>query len=265
MKKRLISAFVALLIVIPLIILGGTWFYIGAGLIGLIGFNELLSAREKSKKFPIPVKLLAVLSFTIVMMSNISSSNEFIIDFRYIVIPFVLCLIPMIPYYKNDRYNIEDALFIIGSVFFIGVSFNFLISIRSMDLYYFLYLIIITILSDTFAHFFGTQIGKHKMSPKISPNKTIEGLIGGTIFSTFVGTVFFVTIFEYTGSVIVIVLISLLLSIMSAFGDLIFSAIKRHFNIKDFGNIMPGHGGVLDRTDSIIFAALAFALVISFL
>ena len=265
MKKRVISAIIALAIVIPLIVLGGTWFYLGIGVIGLIGFYELMTIRESKKKFPLVTKILAVISFAMIMLSSINNTHEFIIDYRIAVLPFLLLIIPIVPYLNKDKYDIADALYLIGSVFFLGIAFNFLVTLRNMDLYLFIYLILITIMSDTFAHFFGTQVGKYKLCPKVSPNKTIEGFIGGTVAATFIGTMFFTAVFDFNGSILLIILISLLLSVVGAIGDLVFSSIKRHYGVKDFGNIMPGHGGVLDRLDSVIFAGLALALVVSFL
>ena len=118
-------------------------------------------------------------------------------------------------------------------------------------------------MTDTFAHFFGTKIGKYKLCPKVSPNKTIEGSIGGAIFGTFIPSVFYLTVFG--GNVLVIVLITLLLSIVAQCGDLVFSSIKREYDVKDFGKIMPGHGGVLDRFDSLLFSILIFSIIISYL
>lgn len=264
MKKRVISALIALAIVIPLIILGGVWFYVGVGIIGVIGFYEILSIREKKKKFPIITKVLAMISFIIILLS-FNDTYEFIIDYRYLVIPLLLLAIPLIPYAKTDKYDTEDALYLIGSVFFLGISFNLLITIRNLNLYYFLYLIIITIMTDTFAHSVGTLIGKYKLCPRVSPNKTVEGLIGGTIMATFIGTMFYITMFDNTMSLVYVILITMLLSLIGSLGDLLFSAIKRDFGVKDFGNIMPGHGGILDRLDSVLFAGLALATVISFL
>jgi len=264
MKKRVISALIALAIVIPLIILGGTWFYAGVGIVGIIGFYEMLSVREKKKKFPVITKALAMVSFIIILLS-FNNTYEFIIDYRYLVIPLLLIAIPLIPYAKTDKYDTEDALYLIGSVFFLGISFNLLITIRNLDLYYFIYLILITIMSDTFAHSVGTLIGKYKLCPKVSPNKTLEGLIGGTVMATFIGTMFYITMFDSTTPVIFVILITMLLSLIGSLGDLLFSTIKRDYGIKDFGNIMPGHGGILDRLDSVLFAGLALATVISFL
>ena len=133
-----------------------------------------------------------------------------------------------------------------------------------MDLYIFIYLLLITIMSDTFAYFVGRKFGKHKMCPSVSPNKTWEGFVGGLIISTIVSTLFYHFLVDEE-SILLLILITILLSIIGALGDLVFSSIKRHFGIKDYGNIMPGHGGVLDRLDSILFVILAFSYLSKFL
>lgn len=114
---------------------------------------------------------------------------------------------------------------------------------------------------DTFAHFFGTQIGKYKLCPSISPNKTIEGFIGGVVFATFISSAYFTT-FNSQMCLLSVILISFVISLFAVCGDLIFSLIKRCFGIKDYGHIMPGHGGVLDRVDSVLIAGLALLIII---
>ena len=147
---------------------------------------------------------------------------------------------------------------------FLGISFNYLITIRDMDVLYLVYVLLVTMMSDTFAHFFGTKIGRYKLAPNISPNKTIEGMIGGVAFGTFIGAMFFLTFINNDANAFFVVIMSLALSLVAEFGDLVFSAIKRKYGVKDYGNIMPGHGGVLDRLDSIIFTVLAFSYLASF-
>lgn len=100
------------------------------------------------------------------------------------------------------------------------------------------------------------------MIPTISPNKTWEGAIGGTIMSVALGSIYFVNFVNTEQSLITAIFITLFLSIISQFGDLVFSALKRHAKIKDFSNIMPGHGGILDRLDSLILIMIAYMLII---
>ena len=106
-------------------------------------------------------------------------------------------------------------------------------------------------------------IGKHKMISEISPKKTWEGMIGGTVVGVFIATLFYHNFIDNSLQLYILIIITLFLSILGQFGDLTFSAIKRYFNKKDFSNIMPGHGGVLDRFDSILFIMLGFIFFIS--
>ena len=129
---------------------------------------------------------------------------------------------------------------------------------RNLGLRVIVYLLSITITSDTFAYITGKLIGKHKLLVSISPNKTLEGLIGGVLMGTFIGTMFFITVISPTISIFKITGITLFLCMVGNMGDLLFSAVKRTYDIKDFSNIVPGHGGILDRIDSIIFVMLTF-------
>ena len=263
MKKRVISAIIALIIVVPIILIGGYAYYIGVGIISVVGLHELLKVREEEKKIPMVMKGITLLTYLAIVMSAISTQGGFSIDYRLFILNMFACLIPLIAM-ERKKYDAEDALFVLAATLFLGISFNFLIVIRNMSLFYLLYVVLITIMSDTFAHFWGTKIGSVKLCPNVSPNKTVEGMIGGTIFGTFIGAAFFLTFINPNASVLLIGVISLALSLVAQFGDLVFSAIKRRYGVKDYGNIMPGHGGVLDRLDSIIFAILAFSYLVAF-
>ena len=102
-------------------------------------------------------------------------------------------------------------------------------------------------------------MGKHKLAPTISPNKTIEGSIIGSLMGTMMGSAFYYNIIDKSNLWLVI-LISFILTILAQIGDLFFSSIKRSYKIKDFSNLIPGHGGVLDRLDSVLFVILGFLL-----
>src|SRR5690606_996650 len=106
--------------------------------------------------------------------------------------------------------------------------------------------------TDTGAYFFGRAFGKHKLWPTISPKKTIEGAIGGIISACIVGISFHL-IYPFEHSFWMIVLVTILVSMVGQLGDLVESAYKRYFGVKDSGNILPGHGGILDRFDSLLF------------
>ena len=123
----------------------------------------------------------------------------------------------------------------------------------------------VTIFTDTFAYLIGRLIGSHKLLEEISPNKTWEGMIAGTLMGTFISLMFYITTINNSISIISITAVSLFLSILGQFGDLVFSAIKRYYGKKDFSNIMPGHGGILDRLDSILFVVFGFVFFITIL
>ena len=119
-------------------------------------------------------------------------------------------------------------------------------------------------MTDTFAHSTGTLFGKNKIN-EISPNKSWEGCLGGAFFGTLISVLFYLIIVNQDVNLFLLIFITIFLSIIGQLGDLFFSLIKRHYQIKDFSNIMPGHGGILDRLDSVIFIALAFIFFINFL
>ena len=123
----------------------------------------------------------------------------------------------------------------------------------------------ITTLTDTFALVFGSLIGKNKLAPKISPKKTVEGLLGGVFMGTFGATAFYITVINPNISLVLLIIITGILCLVGQLGDLVFSSIKRYYQIKDFSDIIPGHGGILDRFDSLIFVTLAFIILIGIL
>lgn len=172
---------------------------------------------------------------------------------------------------------------------YVGLGFASITLLRYMGVRFIVYIALIAVMTDVFAYFVGMKFGKHKMAPKISPKKSWEGAIGGTImgtilasaFAIFYGYIFtphgflgellnpdgYMTIFDnFTNlgneslllQALIIMPITLLGTIAGQIGDLVASKFKRTYNIKDFGKIMPGHGGILDRFDSILFIALLF-------
>ena len=137
----------------------------------------------------------------------------------------------------------------------------------------FLYVYLIVAITDTFAYLFGRKLGKHKLCPNISPNKSVEGALFGLLFGTIAGVCVFIfakiitptTTLEWVLGIGGAIIFSALTSVFVQIGDLVESKLKRSFEVKDFGNIFPGHGGVLDRFDSFLYAGAWFYIIIQFI
>ena len=263
MKQRVISAIIALAIVIPLIILGNAYFTFGVSVIGLIGYYEIIKCK-KDYIIPKVLKVLGGLFLVVLILSGHRWTVPVIDRTSVIVAMFIALLLPVIVY-DNEKYNFNKALYLIASILFLGIAFALLIIIRDLNIKYLIMLILITTMTDMFAFFFGKLIGKNKLCPNISPKKTWEGTIMGSIIGTFIASMYYITFINSNTSLLVVIGCVLLLSLVGQLGDLLFSAIKRTNNIKDFSNIMPGHGGILDRLDSLIMVILTFSLLMGYL
>lgn len=263
MTKRVVSAIVIALIFIPFLLMGGIYFTIFMTIIGMGGLYELMHIRETKKKIPFVMKVIAYVMVAVLIINNSKAIDfQYNLDYRLVSAIIFLFLSPMVFINDSKKYNLNDALFLVGSVVFIGLSFNLLVVTRNFDFAYIIYLFLITIITDTFALFTGMLIGKHKLAPEISPKKTIEGAIGGTVMGTIVASLFYVTVISKTVPLIFVILITAILTGIGQIGDLSFSAIKRYYGQKDFSDLIPGHGGILDRFDSLVFVVLAFILVL---
>ncbi len=262
MKKRVLSAIVILAIVIPLIYLGGKYFSLGIALASMLSYKELLNLKYNKDKLPILIQLFGFIGTVLIVLSSSDYSFAFGLSYRLLIGVVLAFLLPML-FYKDTNYNSKDAFYIIGITLFIGLSFNSFILVRAFGVYRFIYLLVITILTDTFAMIFGLFFGKHKLCPKISPKKSWEGSIGGSLIATIAASIFYHFLIAKIS--ISVVLITLILSIIGQLGDLVFSRIKRDNGIKDYSDLIPGHGGMLDRLDSIIFVVISYVLIYSFI
>ena len=266
MKERIISATVLIIIFIPLLIIGGIPYTVFMLALSILGLYELLHIREIKKEFPFFMKLFAYAMIVFFCLTNYASTDfSFRITYRSIAFIIFTFLSPMVFIHNYKKFNLNDALYMIGSILFVGLGFNLMIVIRNYNLNYLIYLLLITTITDTFALFTGMLIGTHKLAPDISPKKTIEGFVGGVLMGTFVATSFYITVIHPGYSLVLLIFITAFLSAVCQLGDLVFSSIKRYYEVKDFSNLIPGHGGILDRFDSLIFAMLAFILFIGIL
>ena len=118
MKKRIISAVVALIIVLPIIFLGGYAYYAGVGLLSLIGFYEIINVREKEKSIPLSMKALSLITYLFIVMSAVKNNDNFYVDHRLIILDIFVCLLPLIVFNKKD-YNVNDAIYLLSMTLFL--------------------------------------------------------------------------------------------------------------------------------------------------
>lgn len=258
MKKRVLSALVLCLLLIPIIYLGGIYYYIAVGIISVIAFKEIITLPD-FKKISTTIKIGSVIFYLPIVYCGVMSSDFSSLNYLYLILLFIYFFLPSLFYSKED-YKLKDGFYLLSLLLFIAVGFSSLIYARESSSI-FIYLISIPIISDTFAMLTGMLIGKHKLCPSLSPKKTIEGSVGGFIVSTIVALILYTNL---VGSIsLTIVLVTMCLSIFSQIGDLIFSKIKRENDIKDYSNLIPGHGGALDRLDSILFVSVIYFILYS--
>lgn len=266
MKKRVISAIFLLAFVIPLIVKGGMAFNVGVYIVSILALKEFLDIKAVRKKIPIFIQLIAYIFMTLIVLVDVrTKSMLFTLDYRILSALFMSFLIPTVFYHERQIYSVTDAFYMIGGLLFLSISMSLLIIIRNISLSVLIFLVLIPIITDTFAYVSGSLIGKTKLLEDISPNKTVEGMVIGTLMSVFVSSIYYHTVVDPIFSKMFLVFICLFLSVVGQLGDLVFSAIKRYFGKKDFSNIIPGHGGILDRLDSVIFVVLGFIFFIGIL
>ena len=222
----------------------------------------------KKKRFLIPSILYAFfvpLSFTLV--DYIGKSPYYLI----IVLSFIYLIVFLLVAMANfDSIKFGDAATLMFISLVITCFLSNIILLRKLENHGFFYMLLVIVCfawaTDVFAYLVGICIGKHKFSPKISPKKSIEGSVGGTLFSVCITALALVIYQKVTGYSVnfgLALIYGFLCSIIGQIGDLSFSYIKRSYGIKDFGNLLPGHGGVLDRMDSMIFLAPFFYMLIT--
>lgn len=264
MKQRVISAMILILIALPLILEGEKVFALAIGFVGVFAMKEIMDLKISHKSIPSMMSIIFYLSFfLLVYMTPFEYSNMNGLNYRLIGFLLLLYLIPVMFYAKKNQYNTNDAFYFLGVTFFLGLACHTIILARVQSLWLFLYLLLIPVLTDTFAYVLGQLIGRIAVAPNISPNKTIEGCFLGSLCSTLLCSVFYLY-FVSKMSFFPLFFFTLILSIAGQFGDLLFSKIKRENNIKDFSNLIPGHGGVLDRFDSLLNVSIVFLLLMSY-
>lgn len=255
--KRVLSAIVILPIILVIFLLGNNYVVdVFVGIIALRSIYELFHAFEQKGYHP--VRWIGYLSAIAIMFLHvIPEQYRLILIAGIIAISILLAFILLIT--KKTNINVLDIIITCFGVCYITLMLVFLSIIRGMENGKFLiwYVFLASWLTDVFAYLTGKAIGKHHFTD-ISPNKTIEGCIGGTLGATVLIIIYTIILNKFGGfdiNILKVTLIGILLSLIGQIGDLTASSIKRYVGIKDFSDLIPGHGGMVDRMDSVIFIA----------
>lgn len=267
MKKRILTAVIGIAILLPILFLSGTWFFpIAVAVCCCIALHEMLRCLGLSRVWALSLPTYA-LGAVVPFMIRYGDRHTSLALCAMLSVCAVLYLmgVSVFTHGKITFAQLAEALL---ACMYIIMGFNAIVYLRDMvgGEYVYLLVFIGAWVTDTFAYFSGVLFGKHKLIPQVSPRKTVEGSIGGTVFCIFGFTLFGVILnsfFSFHADYLALCISGLLVAVVSQIGDLCMSVIKRERGIKDYGNVFPGHGGMMDRFDSILAVASVLAIICS--
>lgn len=277
-------------------------FQVITGLLVILAVYEMFNMFSQKHDFHLGVKIITLILTLLVffVLGNLwdfsfirpSEFKDGIAMGLLLVVILIFSIMVFVP-----DFEVKKLGEVLTIVLYVGFGFSSLVILKRFGSCFLVYVFLTIIITDVFAFLFGVKFGKHKIAPNISPKKSWEGAIAGTVFGTVIGSLFAIfygkifpagsllninnlkwTIFDQTTSflkngdsgyvwknALLLIFLTITLSIVGQIGDLVASKFKRTYEIKDFGNVFPGHGGVLDRFDSAIFGGMYLTLIILFM
>lgn len=257
MKTRIITGLILLAVILPCVILGGIAFKILLGIVAGVAVFEMLSIcnRPRAHFYLYPIVGLFVF-YSLFFDHSLLISSEIMI--LYMIVLMACSMF-------DDGINFLRLSYYFTAGVLIGMGLHMFYQLRlTYGFDYILILALATFGTDTGAYFTGMCLGRHKLNPRLSPKKTIEGSIGGIILGTVLSGAYGAYI-QIDMPLVWFIVMCFILTITSQIGDLTFSSMKRIFEVKDFSQLLPGHGGILDRFDSILFNAMVFGILLHFI
>ncbi len=247
-KKRILTAAVLVAIIIPPFLAGGIWIDLLMAVISFFGAYELASMSDQKPHWGMTILTAAA----IILLYHLKGERILAGFALWIIVLFAIHII-------YEPFSTDQVVYIYAISGIVAMAWNCVERIYDTALgpNAMIYVALACFLCDTGAWFFGRKFGRHKMIPRISPKKTWEGSIGGYL-TGFLISLIYGLLFIPAMPKGLLVCGSLVLPAAAEIGDLSFSSTKRHFGIKDFGKLLPGHGGILDRIDSLVFCFMAF-------
>jgi phosphatidate cytidylyltransferase len=253
-RTRLLSGIILLAVMITVVITGGNVLFTVLLAISLIGMSELYKVVGMNKAMPGILGYLAGVAYYAILYFGAT-------EYQLMLFIFFLLSLMLVYVFCFPKYHIEQLAVTFFGLFYVSVMLSYIYQVRILEGgAWIVWLIFIGAWgSDTCAYAVGILFGKHKFAPKLSPKKSIEGCIGGIAGAALIGFLYATILRNHISGIdqpqLVYAIIGACSSVLSQLGDLAASAIKRNHDIKDYGKLIPGHGGILDRFDSIIFTA----------
>lgn len=291
-KERTISAVVIVIVALAAILPGGIVLAAVLYVISIIGYLELTKAcgvRQKGSAqadSPDRLNMLEIVGIAAITgyyaaiyirhpdagtVSSLSLAGFTVLDIGLMVVLFLALILMMSVYvFAFPKFSAHQVMAAYFSLVYAPVMLSFVFLTRQFEhgIYLVWMIFINSWISDTCAYLVGVMIGRHKLAPVLSPKKSIEGSVGGIVGSALVGALFGHYLDLVLGAdqfVFLLFVVGGVGSVISQIGDLAASAIKRNYDIKDYGKLIPGHGGIMDRFDSVIFTApITYFLIIFF-
>ncbi|MBR2370941.1 MAG: phosphatidate cytidylyltransferase [Clostridia bacterium] len=265
MRTRIITAIVALFVFLPFLMFSDTvMFAFSISVLGTVACYEMLQCIGLKKKLVISIPSLLIPLLMPYAVKFIPNALELYV----LVVAVYLLYMFGVAIFMTEKIPVQEIALAVMSVIYISIGFMSMVKIREYQDGNLLFLLVFigAWMTDIFAYFSGRLFGKHKLIPAVSPKKTVEGAIGGTVCCTaivmlygFICTKISPT---FTPNYGVLAICGLAASLSSQIGDLLMSVIKRKYGVKDYGDVFPGHGGVLDRFDSCIAVSVVLLAVL---